>query len=98
MSTITLKSVTKEYDTGSRAKRKTPPAVQDIDLTIEQGEFVFVLGSSGAGKSTLLHLMAGDIVPTIGHVFLDDIDLATVPERKRPQIRRRYGVVWQIPS
>ncbi|MBS5150589.1 MAG: ATP-binding cassette domain-containing protein [Butyricicoccus pullicaecorum] len=98
MSTITLKSVTKEYDTGSRTKKKTPPAVQDIDLTIEQGEFVFVLGSSGAGKSTLLHLMAGDIAPTIGHVFLDDIDLAKVPERKRPQIRRRYGVVWQDPK
>ncbi len=98
MSTITLESVTKEYDTGSRTKKKVPPAVQDINLKIEQGEFVFVLGSSGAGKSTLLHLMAGDFTPTSGRVLLDNIDLATVPERKRPLIRRRYGVVWQDPK
>lgn len=97
MSTITLESVSKDY-AAPRAKKKGPPAVQDINLKIEQGEFVFVLGSSGAGKSTLLHLMAGDFPPTKGRVLLNGIDLATVPERKRPQIRRRYGLVWQDPK
>lgn len=98
MSAITLESVYKEYDAGPRGKKKGSPAVQDINLKIEQGEFVFVLGSSGAGKSTLLHLIAGDFPPTRGRVLLNDLDLATVPERKRPQIRRQYGVVWQDPK
>lgn len=97
MATITLESVTKEYDKGRLTQKKIVSAVTNISLKIEQGEFVFVLGSSGAGKSTLLRLMAGDIHPTRGQVLLDDIDLAKVPERRRPQIRRRYGVVWQQP-
>ncbi len=98
MSVITLESVSKEYDAGSRSRVKLPPAVRDINLKIDQGEFVFVLGSSGAGKSTLLHLIAGDLVPTRGRVLLDGIDLATVPERRRPLIRLRYGLVWQEPQ
>lgn len=97
MATITLESVTKEYDKGRITQKKIVSAVTNINLKIEQGEFVFVLGSSGAGKSTLLRLMAGDIRPTRGQVLLDDIDLAKLPERRRPQIRRRYGVVWQQP-
>lgn len=97
MATITLESVTKEYDKGRIRQKKIVSAVTNINLKIEQGEFVFVLGSSGAGKSTLLRLMAGDIHPTRGQVLLDDIDLAKIPERRRPQIRRRYGVVWQQP-
>nr|WP_297279877.1 ATP-binding cassette domain-containing protein [uncultured Butyricicoccus sp.] len=97
MATITLESVTKEYDKGRITQKKIVSAVTNINLKIEQGEFVFVLGSSGAGKSTLLRLMAGDTRPTRGRVLLDDIDLAKLPERRRPQIRRRYGVVWQQP-
>lgn len=98
MSVITLEAVSKEYDAGLRSKIKLPPAVHDINLKINQGEFVFVLGSSGAGKSTLLHLMAGDFVPTKGRVLLNGIDLAKIPERKRPLIRQRYGLVWQDPK
>ena len=50
-------------------------AVQEINLTVEQGEFLFLTGSSGAGKSTLLQLISGDLRPTSGAVFLDDINL-----------------------
>lgn len=97
MATITLKGVGKEYEKGRYGIRRNRWAVRDIDLTIEQGEFVFLLGSSGAGKSTLLRLMVGDIQPTIGQVLFDDIDLSKIPERRKHLLRRHYGVVWQQP-
>ena len=60
MPQIRLEQVSKYY----QQEKKAVPAVREIDLTIEQQEFVFVTGSSGAGKSTLLNLIAGEITPT----------------------------------
>lgn len=95
MPKITLENVTKSY---RGEKRRTVPAVSDINLTIEQGEFVFLTGSSGAGKSTLLGLMAGSIRPDKGRVFLDNRDITHTPKWLRPHITRRFGQVWQEPS
>ena len=67
MPQIRLEQVSKYY----QQEKKAVPAVREIDLTIEQQEFVFVTGSSGAGKSTLLNLIAGEITPTAGAVYLD---------------------------
>ena len=78
MPQIRLEQVSKYY----QQEKKAVPAVREIDLTIEQQEFVFVTGSSGAGKSTLLNLIAGEITPTAGAVYLDIVPIGQV---------RRFG-------
>ncbi|MCF0151376.1 MAG: ATP-binding cassette domain-containing protein [Firmicutes bacterium] len=79
MPIITLENAGKDYKVrkghGVNGKRIIN-AVDDINLAIRQGEFVFLIGSSGAGKSTLLNLISGDIKPTRGKVCLDGRDLA----------------------
>ena len=76
MPTITLENVTKNYKLDRRQQKeqkgkKYEVGVEDINLTIRQGEFVFLVGSSGAGKSTLLDLISGKIRPDKGTVYLD---------------------------
>lgn len=71
MPTIELKSATKHYRTEYRRREI---AVRGIDLTVEQGEFVFLVGSSGAGKSTLLNLISGRIRPNYGSVRIGNED------------------------
>ena len=73
MPTIVLENVSKYYkaDKHSRVGRKMEIGVEDVNLTIEQGDFLFVTGSSGAGKSTLLKLISGQLKPDRGTVFLD---------------------------
>ena len=66
MAEIRLEHVTKRY----MEDKRPICAVQDVSLTVEQGEFVFLIGSSGAGKTTLLHLMGGELAPDEGTVFL----------------------------
>lgn len=69
MPQIRLEGVGKDYI--QEQDRRVVHAVRDIDLTIEQGEFVFLTGSSGAGKSTLLQLLSFEAQPSRGAVFLD---------------------------
>jgi cell division transport system ATP-binding protein len=69
--------------------------VEDVNLTIQQGEFVFVIGSSGAGKSTLLQLIAGHIRPDRGKVCLGDRDLQRVLKWSSNRAARVFGQVWQ---
>ena len=66
MPQIRLEHVTKNYI----QEKKRIAAVSEVDLIIEQGEFVFVTGSSGAGKSTLLQLISGEVAPSSGAVYL----------------------------
>lgn len=94
MPTIRLEHVTKYY----RWERRLEPAVQEIDLTVEQGEFLSVIGSSGAGKSTLLQLMTGGLAPNEGSVLLDGWDLTKAMRWHRPQVRRIFGMVGQEPQ
>lgn len=93
MPTIELKKVTKRY----RFERRQYEAVSQIDLTIRQGEFLFVVGSSGAGKSTLLKLIAGQIRADAGAVLLDGTDVAPLPLIPSVRIRRAVGYVAQEP-
>lgn len=93
---ITLKNVSKYYK--EKGDRRLEVAVEDVNLVIQQGEFVFLTGSSGAGKSTLLGLMSGQLKPNYGQVFLDQQDLSKVPRRRRHQIALKFGMVWQQPS
>jgi len=85
---LALRGVGKTYPNGKIALR-------DVDLTLGEGEFVFLVGPSGAGKSTLLKLLIRDELPTAGEVVVDGQDLARVPRRKVPELRRRIGIVFQ---
>jgi cell division transport system ATP-binding protein len=91
MPIIRLEQATKFY----KWERKRHAAVSEIDLTIEQGEFVFVVGSSGAGKSTLLKLITGGVRPDRGAVYLDRLNLSHVPPWYWPKLRRTFGQVHQ---
>ena len=85
---IELSRVCKTYETGSKA-------VKDISLTIDDGEFVFIVGRSGSGKSTLMKLLLKELEPTKGRIVVNDMDLGRMPRRYIPRYRRRLGVVFQ---
>lgn len=70
-------------------------ALQDLNLTIQAGEFVFLVGSSGAGKSTLMKLLYAEEKPTSGSVFVGGIDIARIKHYKVPNLRRCMGIVFQ---
>ncbi|EMI22960.1 ABC transporter, ATP-binding protein, partial [Rhodopirellula maiorica SM1] len=94
-----VNNLTKIYNDGDRSVR----ALKNVDLTINQGAFVAVMGASGSGKSTLLHLMSGLTRPTSGSIWIDDQDLAALSDRQLTHFRRRrIGLVFQafnlIPS
>jgi cell division transport system ATP-binding protein len=86
---ILFDTVTKKYP------RTTRPAVDAVSLEVERGEFVFIVGQSGSGKSTLLRLALKEESATSGAVFVAGRDLAKLPDRKVPQLRREIGTVFQ---
>lgn len=69
--------------------------LEDIDLNINAGEFVFLTGRSGAGKTTLLRLILKEERPDSGKIILDGDDISNVPSKKLPSIRRKVGFVFQ---
>lgn len=86
---INFDNVSKQY------KNTDHPALDEINLQIEQGEFVFLVGESGSGKSSLLRLMLREEKPTSGVVTVNDIDVSKLPNRKVPAFRRTMGIVFQ---
>ena len=85
---IKLEHVSKAYYAGI-------PALTDVSLEIEQGEFVFLVGDSGSGKSTLIKLLLKELNPTEGKITVDNIDLAKIKRKQIPKFRRNIGVVFQ---
>ena len=85
---IELKDVTKEYSKGISA-------LNGINLKIEQGEFVFIVGDSGSGKSTLIKLIMKELEPTSGTIIVNGHNLGRMRHRKVPMYRRNIGVVFQ---
>lgn len=85
---IRFVNVSKEYKNGVIA-------LYDINIEINKGEFVFLVGSSGAGKSTLIKLLLKEEGITRGKLYLNGIDITRVPNRRIPFIRRQIGVVFQ---
>ena len=86
---IELQHVTKLYPASAR------PALDDVSLEIEKGEFVFLIGSSGSGKSTLLRLLLKEDGPTKGTVKVNDKNLNTMSKWQVPKLRRTMGCVFQ---
>ncbi|WP_461813132.1 cell division ATP-binding protein FtsE [Faecalimonas sp.] len=85
---IELKDVTKEYSKGAAA-------LNGINLKIEQGEFVFIVGDSGSGKSTLIRLLMKELDPTSGTIIVNGINLNRMKHRHIAKYRRHLGVVFQ---
>lgn len=93
MDILTVSHLTKVYGTGDAAVC----ALNDVSLSIAEGEFVAVIGSSGSGKSTLLHLMGGVDRPTSGSVFLGGEDVYARSDEQLAVFRRReVGLVYQF--
>lgn len=98
MPTITLEQVTKYYKIPKkyrRGQKRFETGVENVDLTIEQGDFVFIVGSSGAGKSTLLDLISGKLRPDKGMVALNGRDLARLLPWSHNQTALLFGKVCQ---
>ena len=70
-------------------------ALMDVSVSIEKGEFVFLTGASGAGKTTFLKMIFRDEIPSSGQVVVNGQDVATMPPRRVPYLRRQIGVVFQ---
>ena len=69
--------------------------LRDIDLVIEDGEFVFLVGPSGSGKSTIMKLLTGEIRPTGGKLVVNGFDLRTIRRHNLPKFRRTLGIIFQ---
>jgi len=85
---IKLKNVSKIYPNGARA-------LSNINLDVNKGEFVFLVGQSGAGKSTLIKLLYREEIATRGQVFIDNTNLVRLKPHQVPTIRRNIGVIFQ---
>jgi cell division transport system ATP-binding protein len=86
---IRLEHVSKKYPTSPR------PALDDVDVEIDKGEFVFLVGSSGSGKSTFLRLLLREDTPTAGKVHVAGKELGRLSSWKVPALRRSIGCVFQ---
>ena len=85
---ILMENVSKAYTAGV-------PALNNVNLHINKGEFVFVVGDSGSGKSTLIKLLLRELVPTSGRVYVNGVDVVHLKRRNVPKFRRNLGVVFQ---
>ena len=85
---IIMEHVSKAYTAGV-------PALNDVTLHINKGEFVFIVGDSGSGKSTLIKLLLRELLPTSGRVIVNGTDVVRLKRRQIPKFRRSLGVVFQ---
>jgi cell division transport system ATP-binding protein len=71
------------------------PVLEDVNFSLENGEFAYLIGQTGAGKSSFLRLIYRDLLPDQGKVRVADMDVVSLPEKKVPYLRRRLGIVFQ---
>lgn len=85
---IEFRDVTKSYGNNC-------VALENFNLTVSDGEFVFVVGPSGSGKSTFLKLLTKEEEPTSGNIFINSVNLSKMKKRQIPYLRRTMGIVFQ---
>ena len=85
---IRLIDVYKEYDNGTKA-------LKGVNLRIDDGEFVFLVGPSGSGKSTVIKLITGEIAATQGRLMVNGYNLSNIAPRQIPYMRRTLGIIFQ---
>ena len=85
---VLMQNVRKVYD-------RDTVALDDVSLTINDGEFVFLVGPSGSGKSTIIKLLTGEVVPTAGRVMINGFSMSRISDRQIPLMRRTIGVIFQ---
>lgn len=85
---IEISNVSKSYEEGNRA-------LKNVNITIEDGEFVFIMGPNGSGKTTIFKLLLKEVEATSGKIVVNDMNLGKMPRRYVPKYRRRLGVVFQ---
>ena len=85
---IELQNVKKTYDNGTKALR-------GVDMHIDDGEFVFLVGPSGSGKSTIIKILTAELRPTAGNVFVNGFKLEKIRQSSVPFMRRTLGVIFQ---
>lgn len=88
MAQIEFRKITKEYPDGTKA-------LEEVDLAIEPGEFVFIVGPSGAGKTTLVKMLIREEQPTSGEAVVDGVSVTQLKKKELPKLRRQIGVVFQ---
>ena len=86
---IEMKRVSMVYRSGGTR------AIDDISLTINDGEFVFLVGPSGSGKTTIIKMLTGEIVPVEGSIVINGYELTKMRRRSLPKLRRTLGVIFQ---
>ncbi len=93
---IRLQNIGKQYEMGKGEKAVVTTALHDVSCTINEGEFVAIMGQSGSGKSTLMHILGFLDVPTNGAYFFEDRDTGSFDENELTAIRsRKIGFVFQ---
>ena len=85
---LIMSDVSKVYPSGSAA-------LQDVNVHIEPGEFVFVVGPSGAGKSTFIKMLFREVLPTTGSIFVNGMDILSLSPKEIPFMRRQLGIIFQ---
>jgi cell division transport system ATP-binding protein len=85
---IAFKNVSKTYDNNVQA-------LKDVNVTINKGDFLFLVGPSGAGKSTFIKMLLKEVEPTTGEITLDGADITKLKRREVPYYRRKIGMVFQ---
>jgi cell division transport system ATP-binding protein len=86
---ISVKNVTMQY------KASTRPALRDLSLEVDKGDFAFLIGPSGSGKSTFFRLLLKEDKPTSGEVYVGDFHVNKLPGRRVPKLRQSIGCVFQ---
>lgn len=85
---IKITDVFKTYDNGTKA-------LKGVSLNILDGEFAFIVGPSGSGKSTIIKLLAAELRPSSGKVWVNDFEVSSIKQREIPYMRRTVGIVFQ---
>ncbi len=85
---IKLEKVSKKFGLGS-------VALSDINLSVEKGEFVFLIGPTGSGKTTIFRLLIREMLPSEGNITIDEWDIINLPKQHIPHLRKKVGVVFQ---